>query len=223
MRPADEVKMDELKKLLRRLDGLDGSKGAESATQQAEAEQRGYVGALRGAPVHGDQDPPPALPPKERKTSVTAVYVAAAAAAAISTVTVYLVMSWQGAPADEGAGAMPSSERAVPSRLEFKPQEPGGSATRPSTDTAERLLQRADQLLAMGEIEAARGLLERAAELGSGPAALKLARSYDPRQAEALRYADSQTNPTLAKAWYERALALGTQEAASHISGPGTR
>ena len=223
MRPADEIKMDELKKLLRRLDGLDGSKSTESAAQQAEAEQRGYVGALRGAPLHGDQDPFPAPPLKERKTSVAAVYMAAAAAAVISTVTVYLVMSWQGAPAGEGAGATPSSDRVVPSRLEFKPHDANGSEARSSRETADRLLQRADQLLAMGEIAAARGLLERAAELGSGTAALKLARSYDPRQAEALRYADSQTNPTLAKAWYERALALGTQEAASHISGPGAR
>lgn len=215
---TDEPKMDELKRLLRRLDGLDGSKGLTKSAQEAEAEQRGYVGALRGTPAPGETAAPP---PAQKKTSSSAIYVAAATAAIISTVTVYLAMSWQGGPGEQGAGTVPGSERLVPSKLEFKPPEPGASP-RQSTDT-DGLLRRAEQLLENGQIETARALLQQAAELGSGTAALKLGRSYDPTQTKTLRYADSQTNPALAKAWYERALALGTREAAGYISDTGGR
>lgn len=220
-----EPKMDELKRLLRRLDGLDGSKGPAKGAQDAEAEQRGYVGALRGAPVPADPDvassvvPPP---PSQRKAAGAPVFVAAVMAAVVSTVTVYLVMSGKGTPPGErGAGAPPASEGAVPRKLEFKLPGPGDAQPRQSNDTVDGLVRRAEQLLKSGDIETARALLAQAAEQGSGPAALQLGRSYDPTQAQALRYADSQTNPALAKAWYERALALGTREAAGYISSTG--
>lgn len=216
-----EPKMDELKRLLRRLDGLDGIKGVSKTTQEVEADQRGYVGALRGAPITDEDGLPIAAPVPERKASYSAVYIAAAAAAAISTATVYFVMS-QAQKVDQGV--VPSSERVVPSKLDFRTPEPGGPGQqRQSTDTPEGLVRRAEQLLQGGDVSTARILLQRAAELGSGAAALKLGRSYDPTQTGTLRYADSQTNPALAKAWYERALALGTQEAASYISDPGAR
>lgn len=219
---TDEPKMDELKRLLRRLDGLDGSKGSSKAGP-SEAEQRGYVGALRGAPQHEDEASPAlAALPVEKKASNSAVFVAAVAAAAISTMTVYLVMSWQGNQINQGAGPVPSAQPIVPSKLDFKPNMPAAPGGRQS-DTADTLVRRAELLLQSGQIETARALLQEAAEMGSGDAALKLGRSYDPTQATSLRYADSQTNPDLAKAWYERALALGTREAAGYISEPGAR
>jgi TPR repeat protein len=218
-----EPKMDELKRLLRRLDGLDGSKSAAKATPEgeAEAEQRGYVGALRGAPVteqDGEAIAHVVPAAAARRSSNSAIYVAAAAAAAISTATVYFVMSWQ------GETPVPSSERAAPSKLDFKTLQPGSSEQpRQSNDQADGLVRRAEQLLGAGDVATARILLEEAVKLGSGPAALRLGRSYDPAQSGSLRYADAQTNPDLAKAWYERALALGTQEAAGYISDPGAR
>ena len=222
-----EPKMDELKRLLRRLDGLDGSKNATKATREgeAEAEERGYVGALRGAPVTEQDDDftPPAVPAAGRRSSNSAIYVAAAAAAAISTATVYLVMSWQGDHVGQGETPVPSSERAAPSKLDFRTQPSTNEQPRQSTDQAGGLMQRADQLLGAGDVASARILLEEAAKLGSGSAALRLGRSYDPAQPGSLRYADTQTNPDLAKAWYERALALGTREAAGYISDPGAR
>ncbi|WP_072394433.1 hypothetical protein [Hyphomicrobium sp. CS1GBMeth3] len=214
--------MDDLKRLLRRLDGLDGSKGLTKNAEQPEAEQRGYVGALRGAPVHGDEE-------TEVATSVAAqgvkkgpsapIFLAALIAAVVSTVTVYMVMSAQDGPGGRGAGSPPASERVVPSKLDYAPPAvPGGTAPRQSNDAIDALIRRAEQLLRDGDVPLARALLAQAAELGSGPAALRLGRSYDPSQSETLRYADSQTNPALAKAWYERALALGTREAAGYIS-----
>lgn len=216
---TDEPKMDELKKLLRRLDGLDGSKAKGGLSEE---EQRGYVGALRGTP-RLDEAPAVAHPvATERSGSTSAVFIAAAAAAAISTFTVYLIMSGQSTPGSQGAGPVPSSQQVVPSKLEYAPAAPSAPAGRQS-DTADVLLRRAELLMQTGQIETARALLQEAAELGSGDAALKLGRSYDPKLATSLRYADSQTNPDLAKAWYERALALGTREAAGYISDPGAR
>lgn len=217
-----EPKMDELKRLLRRLDGLDGSKSVVKSAQEEEAEQRGYVGALRGAPVSEEEDGASIpLPVAEKKNSSSAVLIAAAMAAAISTATVYLIMSWQASNVEQGRGPLPSS--AVPSKLDFKAPEPGGAGQQRQSDTADGLVRRAEQLLQGGDVVTARILLQQAAELGSGVAALKLARSYDPAQTGTLRYADSQTNPALAKAWYERALALGTQEAAGYIADPSAR
>lgn len=207
----DEPKLDELKKLLRRLDGLDGDKSLGKTPQ--ETEQRGYVGALRGAPA---PDPEEARKPApaSAKTS-TNIYVAAVLAAAVSALTVFLVMSWQGRLG--GMGHLKTS----PGTFELNQPAAGARSTDPQqTDTASGLVRRADTLLASGEIEAARALLQRAAELGSGSAALKLGFSYDPSQKTPLSFADSRTNPALAKAWYERALALGTQEAASYLSNP---
>jgi hypothetical protein len=218
---TDELKMDELKRLLRRLDGLDGSRGV-TKSGQTEAEERGYVGALRGTPQHEEPVSAHPLPVEKKGASSSAVFMAAVAAAAISTVTVYLVMSWQGVPGNQGAGPLPSAQPVVPSKLDFKPTMPGPPGGRQS-DTADGLVRRAEILMQAGQIETARALLQEAAEMGSGAAALKLGRSYDPTQATSLRYADSQTNPDLAKAWYERALALGSREAAGYISDPGAR
>jgi len=222
MGQTDEPKMDELKKLLRRLDGLDGSK-VPAKGAPSEEDPRDYVGALRGTPRHDDAPATSLAITAEKKTaSNAAVFVAAAAAAAISTLTVYLVMSSQAPPVRQGEGSLPSSQPVVPSKLDYTspaPSAPGGR----QSDTADALLRRAEILLQAGQIETARALLEEAAEMGSGVAALKLGRSYDPKLATSLRYADNQTNPDLAKAWYERALALGTREAAGYISEPGVR
>ena len=205
----DEPKLDELKKLLRRLDGLDGDKSLGKTPQ--ETEQRGYVGALRGAPAPGSEEgrSPAAA---SAKKSGTNVYVAAVMAAAVSALTVFLLMSWQGRLG--GMGNLKTS----PGTFELNQPAAGARSIDPQQiDTASGLVRRADALLASGEIEAARALLQRAAELGSGPAALKLGFSYDRSQKTPVSFADSRTNPALAKAWYERALALGTQEAASYL------
>lgn len=226
MAHSEEPRMDELKKLLRRLDGLDGTKTQAKKAQQ-ESKERGYVGALRGTPGAAGDAPPPSAPPepKEAKASGSAVYVAAATAAIISTVTVYLMLTWQNGPGERGAGPLPQPDRVVPSKLEFTPPPAGeiGSGQRGPAAAPHDLVQRAELLLEKGEIAAARVLLRQAAEQGSGAAALKLGHTYDPTQAKTPTRTDGQANPALAKAWYERALALGTQEAAGYISGSGGR
>ncbi|HEX2841827.1 hypothetical protein [Hyphomicrobium sp.] len=217
---GDEPKLDELKRLLRRLDGLDTGKGVGQATAGAgDDDQRGYVGALRGMPAIQGDDPTSHLSVSDaKKSGNSAIYLAAAAAAAISTVTVYLLMSQPEEPGVRGARPALPSERGMPSKIEM----PSGSSGQ-NQDAVNGLVRRAEALLESGKIDAARELLQQAAEQGSGPAALKLARSYDPARSGAVNYADSQTNAALAQAWYERALALGNQEAAAYISEPGVR
>lgn len=148
---SDEPRMDELKKLLRRLDGLDGSKSLTKKAQQAEAQQRGYVGALRGAPA-ADREEPGAVPsaPKEPKPSRSAVYVAAAAAAVISTATVYMMLTWQSAPEGRVTGPLPSVP-IVPSNLDTRSPGPGGSdAGGGAPQTVEDLVRQAERLHGAG-------------------------------------------------------------------------
>lgn len=146
--------MDELKKLLRRLDGLDGSKSLGKKTQQAEAQQRGYVGALRGAPVAArerDDQASPNTAPKETRTSRSAVYAAALTAALISTVTVYLMLSWQAGSPRRATGPH-SPESVVPSTFDQRPSAPGGSDARGgATSPLDDLVRQAERYGTTGE------------------------------------------------------------------------
>jgi TPR repeat protein len=74
------------------------------------------------------------------------------------------------------------------------------------------LARRGQELLAVGDIVAARRFFERAAEAGNAPAATGAGRTYDPlylRQvARGLR-----GDPDKAADWYLKAVALGDSEA----------
>jgi TPR repeat protein len=83
-------------------------------------------------------------------------------------------------------------------------------------DPSMELVRSAALLLEKGNIDGARELLRRAAELGSGTAALELARSYDTSPAVKADNppATREPNPALARVWYERARELGMADAA---------
>jgi len=92
MAPNDEPKMDELKRLLRRLDGLDARRAAPGGGTASESEQRDYVGTLRGAPELDDVVTP--VPAETRSVSPkSAALLAAVIAGIVSTATVYVLMS----------------------------------------------------------------------------------------------------------------------------------
>jgi TPR repeat protein len=82
------------------------------------------------------------------------------------------------------------------------------------------LIRSAALLLDKGNVDGARDLLRRAAELGSGPAALELARTYDSTPSTTPPEA-RETNPALARVWYERARELGMADAAIPPSSGG--
>src|SRR5262249_35600797 len=147
-----------------------------------------------------------------------AVYVAAATAAAVSTVLVFLLLSWQRGDVDRRYSPSPAS--GTPGKINLQqPASGAGAGDKRQADLAEGLVRQADPLRDNGGVQSARVLLQKAAELGSGRAALMLGRSYDPGGGKPLNFADSQSNQALAKAWYERALVLGSQEAAEYL-GP---
>ena len=92
MAPSDEIKMAELKRLLRRLDGLDSRRSAGAGTNE-DAEQRDYVGTLRGALEPEDGIAPTAEKPQQTVSPRSAALLAGVIAALISTATVYVLMS----------------------------------------------------------------------------------------------------------------------------------
>lgn len=215
----EDPQMDNLRRLLRRLERL---KGAEDTgeRERSPALPRVYVGPLRGAPVSVNMDdrPPARLMPSEQKPSRMPILVATLAVVILSSATVGVAMSWPTLSGWQGGLLVAAAGHAMSGGSTIAPSGAEGTLQRQSRDAAGGLLRRAEQLFAGGEIDTARVLLQEAAELGSGTAALKLARSYDPEQAGPGQ-ASSGADPMLAKTWYERALALGAREAALYIPG----
>jgi hypothetical protein len=75
-------------------------------------------------------------------------------------------------------------------------------------------IRRAQELLATGDVKAARALLEHAAELHDARAALALAKTFDPAVSRQSSMAD-RTGPDLVQArnWYQKAREWGSPEA----------
>ena len=75
------------------------------------------------------------------------------------------------------------------------------------------MIRRAQEMLANGDIKAARLLLLRAAEAHDARAALALARTYDPIASRQLSTADPGPDVAQARNWYQRAREWGAPEA----------
>ncbi len=242
----DEPKLDELHRLLRRLEYMEVDKspepsqrGSSDAAQQAP----GYVGALRGAPTiessltrRPTKDEPVAIDFMEhsdspRSSGTSSVVIGATTAAVVSSMVVVGLLLWiQGketgpgakdagqqrlnfvAPVDQGEN-LPSRSRTV-----IELAVPAGPSDPEPPANAQSLLQRADLYIRNGRLSEARELLEQAAKLGSGVAALTLGAMYDPTRVAQFGNLGVQADPTLARAWYERAKDLGVVEANDRLS-----
>jgi len=248
----EEPKLDELHRLLRRLEYMEVDKGVEPTQKPAEktsAKGGGYVGALRGAPTVADEqetdystsEPEPDYGSggtrssggfgrgEGRSSTGTASIVIGATTAAVvsSLVVVGLLLYTQGNDSGRGSdgqrlnfvapmpreGSAGGAQPANSSNSAVKPDR----AAPPSVDT-QILLQRADLHIRNGRLSEARETLEQAARLGSGVAALTLGAMYDPNRVAEFGNLGVQADPTLARAWYERAQALGVVEADSRLS-----
>ena len=75
------------------------------------------------------------------------------------------------------------------------------------------LVRRAQELLASGDLPAARMLLRRAADAQSARAALLLAKTFDPITSRQLSTADPGPDLAQARNWYQRAKEWGSPEA----------
>jgi TPR repeat protein len=80
-------------------------------------------------------------------------------------------------------------------------------------DAIASLLQRADALIASGDVAAARLVLRRAADAGDAHAAMTLAETYDPAVLEKLGVHGFVPDLAMARSWYEKARAFGSAEA----------
>jgi hypothetical protein len=98
------------------------------------------------------------------------------------------------------------------------PQQPAAPGTRRvDTDEVAGILKRAKTLLAMGDIFAARLLLERAADV-EGEAALMLGTTYDPAVVGNQDMRSITPDPAMARQWYQRAAELGSTDARRRLS-----
>jgi hypothetical protein len=101
------------------------------------------------------------------------------------------------------------------------PPPGGGSETTTGMGSdqaaARELLVQGGRLIERGEIVAARSVYQRAAEMGSGEAALALGATYDPNRLWALGAMGMVGNRERAKHWYARANDLGHPEAGARM------
>jgi hypothetical protein len=239
----DEPKLDELHRLLRRLEYMEVDKSPEPsqrAASDAASQSPGYVGALRGAPTidtpenrRATTEEPGAhnlagQPDRPRSSSTASVVIGATTAAVVSSMVVVGLLLWVQGKQGGGTEAEPQRlnfvaplEQGEPfgrSRTTIESAAPVGPADpEPPADT-QSLLQRADHYIRNGRLSEARELLEQAAKLGSGVAALTLGAMYDPTRVAEFGNLGVQADPTLARAWYERAKALGVVEATNRLS-----
>jgi len=75
------------------------------------------------------------------------------------------------------------------------------------------LIARGDQLLATGDIAAARQFYQRAAEAGSAAAATSVGKTYDPLFLAETKAQGFRGDLVLAAQWYLKASAAGDQQA----------
>jgi type II secretory pathway predicted ATPase ExeA len=88
-----------------------------------------------------------------------------------------------------------------------------------SPSLVSKLLDRGDAMLAAGDISAARLLFRRAAEAGSGRAAIQAGRTYDPRYLNSIGAMGIQADAAEAASWYRRAAGMGSAEATQLLDG----
>ena len=99
-------------------------------------------------------------------------------------------------------------------------QTPAMKLKLPPTEIA-MLLQRGQDMLKSGDIAAARLLFRRAADAGDSEAAFKLASTFDPIVLREVGIMGFAPDVTQALSWYEKASALGSQEARHRIERLG--
>jgi hypothetical protein len=84
--------------------------------------------------------------------------------------------------------------------------------TQPQFDV-DRLLDRGDQLLALGDVASARLFYRLAAKKGSAKGAMAMGSTYDPVYLERIGFVGARPNPAEAIKWYRQAIDMGDRGA----------
>ncbi|MDI4237569.1 hypothetical protein OZ411_32670 [Bradyrhizobium sp. Arg237L] len=121
-------------------------------------------------------------------------------------------------PSVSAAPPAPSAAPPAPSAAPQAAPPATPQARQVSPDELSALMKRANSLLAIGDIPAARLLLERAADAQEADAALLLARTYDPLVLGTKDARAITPDPAQARIWYRRAAELGSQHAQQRLT-----
>ncbi len=116
------------------------------------------------------------------------------------------------------AAAVAPPPSAAPPPVAAAPQPSPSPARQIDPQELATLMKRAKDMLSMGDIPAARLLLERAAEAQDANAALMLARTYDPDVLGTSDVRNITPEPAKARAWYEKAARFGSSEAQRRLA-----
>nr|WP_244550261.1 hypothetical protein [Bradyrhizobium sp. cf659] len=106
----------------------------------------------------------------------------------------------------------------VPTQVAAAPPAPPPPAKSLDADTLAGLMTRARSLLTIGDIAAARLLLERAANAQDATAAFLLAQTYDPAVLGTKDTRSITADAVAARDWYQRAASLGSTEARKRLT-----
>jgi hypothetical protein len=123
-----------------------------------------------------------------------------------------------GAPAPVAATSPAAAPVApLPPEPVQEPKIPGDSIHRLDPNEIASSLRRADDLIASGDLAAARLVLRRAANAGDARAAMTLAGTYDPVILEKLGVHGFVPDVAMARVWYEKAKKFGSAEAPQRL------
>jgi len=125
------------------------------------------------------------------------------------------------------ASATPEPVSAGAASSELQPASPSsagraisgqGESTTVTPDEMALLLKRSQDFLSNGDLASARLLLRRATEAGSAEAAVALGATYDPLVFRQLGTVGAAPDPAQARSWYQKALSLGSADAAKRLA-----
>jgi hypothetical protein len=111
----------------------------------------------------------------------------------------------------------------APPQIQAPAARTGNEAAAPPSRTLDAatlaaMTTRARKLLALGDIAAARLLLERAATAQDGTAAFLLAQTYDPAVLGVRDARSTAPDPAMARDWYRKAADLGSADAQQRLA-----
>jgi hypothetical protein len=186
------------------------------ASAIAAAPLRGAITATTATPPSVEA-PPPVLPMAAEATEAKAAAVSPLVPTAAKSVEPRADAPSPVPPAETEASG---SKVAAPAQLPatFPLQLAGTEAL-----ITEALIRRADDMIALKDISAARLLYRRAAAAGSGQATLALGKSYDPFFLADIGVRGIAGDAATATEWYRRALSLGVGEARERMALHGVR
>jgi len=117
------------------------------------------------------------------------------------------------------AAPPPAAQPKPVTRAELQPVPRSAQAAEPPpASDMSALVERGDRLLAAGDIASAREFFERAVENGDPAASYGLGKSYDPLFLQQIAQQGVAGDATKAAAWYRRAAASGSAEAAKRLA-----